>query len=635
MPRKKGFPKRRVTVDPSLLPMDIEPPAPPNLKLQVRGNQDSGYRVCTYLAHWRGGVVNGPKAKRARGTCYATNVKTVGYIEKHRRSGKIIFIPEYYLEVPELRYYDVFRDFDHCTYQLRADWRETWYLTSIGKYVPPEESMNLNQELARLRKLVLAKKRAAEQGIELEIDFDAPPPPTKEQLEAQRRAANQARWQQQNPNWTPNLMGVIPTTDALKTGKYKLPEVPADAQAEVTEPSFRVPRAHSVSIVPAVARAGTRAPMSTRSELPRPEDYLSLFDDPNCEWNQIARAEPQETEPVPSSLSVVARPKKRKRAAPKFRTQALPGTTVQPNISGSLGGSSAPTTLSASPSASPSSSTAPLTPPEPQLQPSSQRAAEPQSGEKEAPPAGARSQLKPSAAKFRPQTQAGLTGSLGPGAVGTGTLARGALDQGSVGLGLNLHESNLKRVSSDDTAFNAEVAVAAAPSLAEMAAPSGASLELTPVNGAAAPTSPEPLGAPVAGAAASQQAAAPQQVAVPQQAATSQQAAVPQQATASQAEPTVAPQIVPVSGAAASAAVGASADSADSAGATRRAAAPSGSGAHKRWAKSKSWSPARAEGSGPSKFRPTSMLQRTTTITVGKLQLGGRSEGMASDGEEE
>lgn len=631
MPRKKGFPKRRVTVDPSLLPLDIEPPAPPNLKLQVRGNQDSGYRVCTYLAHWRGGVVNGPKAKRAHGTCYATNVKTVGYIEKHRRSGKIIFIPEYYLEVPELRYYDVFRDFDHCTYQLRADWRETWYLTSIGKYVPPEESMNLNQELARLRKLVLAKKRAAEQGIELEIDFDAPPPPTKEQLEAQRRAANQARWQQQNPNWTPNLMGVIPTTDALKTGKYKLPEVPADAQAEDTEPSFKVPRAHSVSIVPAVARAGTRAPMSTRSELPRPEDYLSLFDDPNSEWNQIARAEPQVTEPVPSSLSVVARPKKRKRAAPKFRTQALPGTTVQPNISGSLGGSSAPTTLSASPSASPSSTLAPLTPPEPQLQPSSQRAAEPQSGKKEAPQAGARSQLKPSAAKFRPQTKAGLTCSLGPGAVGTGTLARGALDQGSVGLGLNLHESNLKRVSSDDTAFNAEVAaVAAAPSLAEMAAQPGARLELTPVSGAAAPTTLEPLGAPVAGAAA--EAAASQQAADPQQVVAPQQVATPQQATAPQAEPTSAPQIVPVSGAAASAAVGASADSA---GAERRAAAPSGSGAHKRWAKSKSWSPARAEGAGSSKFRPTSMLQRTTTITVGKLQLGGRSEGTASDAEEE
>ena len=331
MPRKKGFPKRRVTVDPSLLPLDIEPPAPPNLKLQVRGNQDSGYRVCTYLAHWRGGVVNGPKAKRARGTCYATNVKTVGYIEKHRRSGKIIFIPEYYLEVPELRYYDVFRDFDHCTYQLRADWRETWYLTSIGKYVPPEESMNLNQELARLRKLVLAKKRAAEQGIELEIDFDAPPPPTKEQLEAQRRAANQARWQQQNPNWTPNLMGVIPTTDALKTGKYKLPEVPADAQTEDTEPSFRVPRAHSVSIVPAVARAGTRAPISTRSELPRPEDYLSLFDDPNSEWNQIVRAEPQVTEPVPSTVISPIHPKPVPGKAASVASDTVPDTGASPH----------------------------------------------------------------------------------------------------------------------------------------------------------------------------------------------------------------------------------------------------------------------------------------------------------------
>ena len=92
----------RTVIDPKLLPTNITPPPPPppDLKLQVRGNPTSGYRVCTYFARWRPVVKETDSTPRKEGSCVATHVKTVGYIEKHKRSGKIIFVPDFYLEVP-------------------------------------------------------------------------------------------------------------------------------------------------------------------------------------------------------------------------------------------------------------------------------------------------------------------------------------------------------------------------------------------------------------------------------------------------------------------------------------------------------------------------------------------------------
>ena len=190
---RKRKDSNRTVIDPKLLPTNITPPPPPDLKLQVRGNPTSGYRVCTYFARWRPVVKETDSTPRKEGSCVATHVKTVGYIEKHKRSGKIIFVPDFYLEVPTLRYYDVYRDYDHCTYQLRPDWRETWYLTERSLYQPPEESLNLKQELSRLRKLVSAQKRAAAQGIALELDLEAPndAPELGPQKEAVRGSYNQ------------------------------------------------------------------------------------------------------------------------------------------------------------------------------------------------------------------------------------------------------------------------------------------------------------------------------------------------------------------------------------------------------------------------------------------------------------
>lgn len=312
----------RTVIDPKLLPTNITPPPPPDLKLQVRGNPTSGYRVCTYFAHWRPVVKETDSTPRKEGSCVATHVKTVGYIEKHKRSGKIIFVPDFYLEVPTLRYYDVYRDYDHCTYQLRPDWRESWYLTERDLYQPPEESLNLKQELSRLRKLVSAQKRAAAQGIALELDLEAPndAPELGPQKEAVRGSYNQY------------MMGSIPTTDALQDGVYRA------GDKERTEPSWAAQYALTMgepsvapNIVPAIAKAGKRAPV--RAEPPGPDAYLSLTDDPNSEWHVkpqhdvLPPSQPQERLQRQAELDKILDPRQGKAPArktgTKYRPQAL------------------------------------------------------------------------------------------------------------------------------------------------------------------------------------------------------------------------------------------------------------------------------------------------------------------------
>lgn len=312
----------RTVIDPKLLPTNITPPPPPDLKLQVRGNPTSGYRVCTYFARWRPVVKETDSTPRKEGSCVATHVKTVGYIEKHKRSGKIIFVPDFYLEVPTLRYYDVYRDYDHCTYQLRPDWRETWYLTERSLYQPPEESLNLKQELSRLRKLVSAQKRAAAQGIALELDLEAPndAPELGPQKEAVRGSYNQY------------MMGSIPTTDALQEGVYRA------GDKERTEPSWAAQYALTMgepsvapNIVPAIAKAGKRAPV--RAEPPGPDAYLSLTDDPNSEWHVkpqhdvLPPSQPQERLQRQAELDKILDPRQGKAPArktgTKYRPQAL------------------------------------------------------------------------------------------------------------------------------------------------------------------------------------------------------------------------------------------------------------------------------------------------------------------------
>ena len=312
----------RTVIDPKLLPTNITPPPPPDLKLQVRGNPTSGYRVCTYFARWRPVVKETDSTPRKEGSCVATHVKTVGYIEKHKRSGKIIFVPDFYLEVPTLRYYDVYRDYDHCTYQLRPDWRETWYLTERSLYQPPEESLNLKQELSRLRKLVSAQKRAAAQGIALELDLEAPndAPELGPQKEAVRGSYNQY------------MMGSIPTTDALQEGVYRA------GDKERTEPSWAAQYALTMgepsvapNIVPAIAKAGKRAPV--RAEPPGPDAYLSLTDDPNSEWHVkpqhdvLPPSQPQERLQRQAELDKILDPRQGKaparKSGTKYRPQAL------------------------------------------------------------------------------------------------------------------------------------------------------------------------------------------------------------------------------------------------------------------------------------------------------------------------
>ena len=309
----------RTVIDPKLLPTNITPPPPPDLKLQVRGNPTSGYRVCTYFARWRPVVKETDSTPRKEGSCVATHVKTVGYIEKHKRSGKIIFVPDFYLEVPTLRYYDVYRDYDHCTYQLRPDWRETWYLTERSLYQPPEESLNLKQELSRLRKLVSAQKRAAAQGIALELDLEAPndAPELGPQKEAVRSSYNQY------------MMGSIPTTDALQEGVYRA------GDKERTEPSWAAQYALTMgepsvapNIVPAIAKAGKRAPV--RAEPPGPDAYLSLTDDPNSEWHVkpqhdvLPPSQPQERLQRQAELDKILDPRQGKAPARKTGTKYRP-----------------------------------------------------------------------------------------------------------------------------------------------------------------------------------------------------------------------------------------------------------------------------------------------------------------------
>lgn len=317
----------RTVIDPRLLPTNITPPPPPDLKLQVRGNPTSGYRVCTYFARWRPVVKETDSTPRKEGSCVATHVKTVGYIEKHKRSGKIIFVPDFYLEVPNLRYYDVYRDYDHCTYQLRPDWRETWYLTERSLYQPPEESLNLKQELSRLRKLVSAQKRAAAQGIALELDLEAPndAPELGPQKEAVRGSYNQY------------MMGSIPTTDALQEGVYRA------GDKERTEPSWAAQYALTMgepsvapNIVPAIAKAGKRAPV--RAEPPGPDAYLSLTDDPNSEWHVkpqhdvLPPSQPQERLQRQAELDKILDPRQGKvparKTGTKYRPQALKVETL-------------------------------------------------------------------------------------------------------------------------------------------------------------------------------------------------------------------------------------------------------------------------------------------------------------------
>ena len=294
MARKRR--QRKSVFDPKLVPSNLTPPPPPDLKLQVRGTPDSGYRVCTYLSCWRPAPKGADGKAQRRGSSISTHVETVGYIEKHKRSGKIIFMPAFYSEVSALRYYDVYRDFDHCTYQLRADWREVWYLTERGLYEPPEESRNLKKELSRLRKLVMAKKRAALKGIDLEIDLEAPPPPDPEELERERlereREERRARWHSQH-TYNPYMVGHIPTTDALAKGVYRAEEqdnglvgttLTAQLALAVGEQSV------APNIVPAIAKAGKRAPKAAQA--PGPEAYLSLSDDPNSEWHAALKVKP-------------------------------------------------------------------------------------------------------------------------------------------------------------------------------------------------------------------------------------------------------------------------------------------------------------------------------------------------------
>lgn len=307
----------RTVIDPKLLPTNITPPPPPDLKLQVRGNPTSGYRVCTYFAHWRPVVKETDSTPRKEGSCVATHVKTVGYIEKHKRSGKIIFVPDFYFEVPTLRYYDVYRDYDHCTYQLRADWRESWYLTERDLYQPPEESRNLKQELSRMRKLVSAQKRAAAQGIALELDLEAPQGASE--LSPQKNAVR--------GSYNQYMMGSIPTTDALQEGVYRAgdkersgPSWTAQYALTMEEPSV------APNIVPAIAKAGKRAP--ARSEPPGPDAYLSLSDDPNSEWHVKPQPEVQPPSPPQErpakSLAVPLRTTSTKYQPQALKTESWP-----------------------------------------------------------------------------------------------------------------------------------------------------------------------------------------------------------------------------------------------------------------------------------------------------------------------
>lgn len=319
----------RTVIDPKLLPTNITPPPPPDLKLQVRGNPTSGYRVCTYFARWRPVVKETDSTPRKEGSCVATHVKTVGYIEQHKRSGKIIFVPDFYFEVPTLRYYDVYRDYDHCTYQLRPDWRESWYLTERDLYQPPEESLNLKQELSRLRKLVSAQKRAAAQGIALELDLEAPndAPQLGPQKEAVRGSYNQY------------MMGSIPTTDALQEGVYRAgdkersgPSWAAQYALTMEEPSV------APNIVPAIAKAGKRAPV--RAEPPGPDAYLSLTDDPNSEWHVkpqhdvLPPSQPQERLQRQAELDKILDPGQGKapprKTGTKYRAQTLKVESLGP-----------------------------------------------------------------------------------------------------------------------------------------------------------------------------------------------------------------------------------------------------------------------------------------------------------------
>ena len=311
----------RTVIDPKLLPTNITPPPPPDLKLQVRGNPTSGYRVCTYFARWRPVVKETDSTPRKEGSCVATHVKTVGYIEKHKRSGKIIFVPDFYLEVPTLRYYDVYRDYDHCTYQLRPDWRETWYLTQRDIYQPPEESLNLKQELSRLRKLVSAQKRAAAQGIAVELDLEAPNSAQEVGAQGEGRSS-----------YNQYMMGSIPTTDALQEGVYRAsekervgPSLAAQYALTMGEPSV------APNIVPAIAKAGKRAPV--RAEPPGPDAYLSLTDDPNSEWHVkpqhdvLPPSQPQERLQRQAELDKILDPRQGKvparKTGAKYRPQAL------------------------------------------------------------------------------------------------------------------------------------------------------------------------------------------------------------------------------------------------------------------------------------------------------------------------
>ena len=326
----------RTVIDPKLLPTNLTPPPPPDLKLQVRGNPTSGYRVCTYFAHWRPVVKETDCTPRKEGACVATHVKTVGYIEQHKRSGKIIFVPDFYFEVPTLRYYDVYRDYDHCTYQLRADWRESWYLTERDLYQPPEESRNLKQELSRMRKLVSAQKRAAAQGIALELDLEAPndAPELGPQKEAVRGSYNQY------------MMGSIPTTDALQEGVYRAgdkersgPSWAAQYALTMEEPSV------APNIVPAIAKAGKRAPV--RAEPPGPDAYLSLTDDPNSEWHVkpqhdvLPPSQPQERLQRQAELDKILDPRQGKvparKTGAKYRPQALKVETLPAGAPHSMG----------------------------------------------------------------------------------------------------------------------------------------------------------------------------------------------------------------------------------------------------------------------------------------------------------
>ena len=324
----------KTVIDPKLLPPNLTPPPPPDLKLQVRGNPNSGYRVCTYFAQWRPVVKGTDTSPRKEGSCVATHVKTVGYIEKHKRSGKIIFVPDFYFEVPSLRYYDVYRDYDHCTYQLRSDWRESWYLTERDIYQPPEESRNLKQELSRLRKLVSAQKRAAAQGIALELDLEAPTSAQEVGAQGEGRSS-----------YNQYMMGSIPTTDALHEGVYRVSEQERVGPSLAAQYALAVGEsAVTPNIVPAIAKAGKRAP--ARAEAPGPDAYLSLTDDPNAEWHVKSQHEvlppsqPQELRQRQAELDKILDPQQspvpQRKSSAKYRPAAQVDKSlrdaVRPNV---------------------------------------------------------------------------------------------------------------------------------------------------------------------------------------------------------------------------------------------------------------------------------------------------------------